>query len=92
MRMYLFITLILSLSSLGYSQYGYDQNGYPQNDNVPNGYSMNAETSLDRSGYGLRYPNELLSGFFPIWSLVLISMAGWKFKKIIIKSHLKITN
>jgi hypothetical protein len=31
-----------------------------------------------RDGYGKAYPNALLNGFFPVWAILLLSLAGKK--------------
>ena len=34
------------------------------------------ESYYNRYGYGYHDPNKLLNGFFPVWGIILLSMAG----------------
>ena len=68
-------SLLVALSSLGLvmGQLGEYVDNYPiEMDGNPTGYGSNFAIQ----GYNTYDPNRLLNGFFPVWSMILLGLAG----------------
>lgn len=65
-------SLLVALSSLSLAM-GQYVNPYPiEMDGNPTGYGSNFAIQ----GYNTYDPNRLLNGFFPVWSMILLGLAG----------------
>jgi hypothetical protein len=83
-----FISIVVALSSISLAmgqymgpsgQAGFDNsNGNREQDGHLTGHGSN----FDTQGYHNYDPNRLMNGFFPLWSIILLSMAGKQYLKL----------